>query len=231
MFKGAYCSGGGPKESVKKPGTPVTLSACREYMAGAGSVDSLEPKLIAYLIARFSCNNHTICDEELQVVGEDPPLTRLAMHAHCAVCTSVDSSNGAVMDAMSSMYEGLLQGEVGPEERIFLPHETQCTSRPGYSKLQVCIGVGLYPVGAMLNHSCTPNAMQSFAGRRIIFRAMQPIAAGQEATISYVELSATRAERRAALLAGYCFDIDAKMVCKCPSRVSELTVCGGMPGI
>ncbi len=77
-------------------------------------------------------------------------------------------------------------------------------------------GVGLYPVGAMLNHSCVPNVMQSFAGRRIIFRAIAPIAAGQEATISYVELSATRAERRATLLAGYCFDIDAGKVCKCP---------------
>lgn len=83
----------------------------------------------------------------------------------------------------------------------------------------------------MLNHSCMPNAMQSFAGRRIIFRAIQPIAAGQEATISYVELSATRAERRTALLAGYCFDIDADMVCKHAVRVSKLTDRGCMPGI
>ena len=44
----------------------------REYMAGAGSVEALEPKLIAYLIARFSCNNHTICNDELQMVGESP---------------------------------------------------------------------------------------------------------------------------------------------------------------
>ncbi len=72
--------------------------------------------------------------------------------------------------------------------------------------------MGLYPVGAMVNHSCTPNAMQSFAGRRIVFRAIRPIAAGDEVTISYVELAATRAERRAALLAGYCFDIDAGRV-------------------
>lgn len=71
-------------------------------------------------------------------------------------------------------------------------------------------------MGAMLNHSCTPNAMQSFQGRRIIFRAMQPIAAGQEATISYVELAATRAERRAALLESYRFDIDAEKVNRYP---------------
>ncbi len=43
---------------------------CREYMAGAGNVDRVDTKLIAYLLARFACNNHTICDEELQVVGK-----------------------------------------------------------------------------------------------------------------------------------------------------------------
>ena len=86
----------------------------------------------------------------------------------------------------------------------------------GICSVPDCAGVGLYPVGAMLNHSCKPNAMQSFQGRRIIFRAMQPIAAGQEATISYVELGATRAERRAALLESYRFDIDAGKVIRCP---------------
>ena len=90
--------------------------------------------------------------------------------------------------------------------------------------------MGLYPVGAMVNHSCTPNAMQSFAGRRIAFRAIRPIAAGDEVTISYVELAATRAERRAALMAGYCFDIDAgrvrhvslQLTCAIPAVTAKL---------
>jgi hypothetical protein len=56
-------------------------------------------KHIAQLLARFACNNHTICDEEL---------------------------------------------------------------RP--------IGVGLYPLGALINHSCTPNCAQSFLGPDIVFR-------------------------------------------------------------
>ena len=79
----------------------------------------------------------------------------------------------------------------------------------------------------MLNHSCTPNAFQSFAGKRIVFRAVQPLAAGQEATISYVELAATRAERRTALLEGYCFDIDAVKVLSC-SHVDPIMIV--MPG-
>lgn len=38
---------------------------------------------------------------------------------------------------------------------------------------------------------------------------MRPIAAGEEVTISYVELAATRWERRASLASQYYFDIDA----------------------
>ncbi|EIE20303.1 hypothetical protein COCSUDRAFT_48675 [Coccomyxa subellipsoidea C-169] len=110
----------------------------REYMKGGGSINIPDAKDVAYLLARFACNNHTICDDEL---------------------------------------------------------------RP--------IGVGIYPQGAMLNHSCTPNTMQSFHGSRIVFRAVQHIPAGAEATIAYVELAATRAERSAALRANYFFDIDA----------------------
>ena len=43
---------------------------CREYMAGAGATDLPAPRDIAHLLARFSCNSHTICDEELRVIGE-----------------------------------------------------------------------------------------------------------------------------------------------------------------
>lgn len=50
--------------------------------------------------------------------------------------------------------------------------------------------------------------MQSFSQQRIIFTALQPIRAGTEITISYIELAATRSERRQQLLAQYYFDID-----------------------
>lgn len=67
----------------------------------AGVDDSNLPdvKHVAQLLARFACNSHTVCDEEL---------------------------------------------------------------RP--------IGVGIYPLGALINHSCTPNCVQSFEGPKIVFR-------------------------------------------------------------
>ncbi|KAK9833733.1 hypothetical protein WJX74_004208 [Apatococcus lobatus] len=112
----------------------------REYMDGAGdqapNATQHDVRKIALLIARFACNNHTICDEEL---------------------------------------------------------------RP--------IGTGIYPKAALANHSCTPNAVQSFRGNRIIFRTVRQIRMGEEICISYLELTGTHAERRAALLSSYHFDI------------------------
>lgn len=50
--------------------------------------------------------------------------------------------------------------------------------------------------------------MQSFNQQQITFTALQPIAPGAEITITYIELAATRVERRQQLLDQYYFDID-----------------------
>ena len=36
-------------------------------------------------------------------------------------------------------------------------------------------GIGLFPQSTAVGHSCTPNTMLSFSGRRSIFRALLPI--------------------------------------------------------
>jgi SET domain-containing protein len=78
----------------------------------------------------------------------------------------------------------------------------------------------------MANHSCTPNAVQSFEDNgRISFRAIAPISPGQEVTISYIELAAARPERREALLASYFFDID-EVCCMSTWHVKSPRWCG-----
>ena len=79
------------------------------------------------------------------------------------------------------------------------------------SNMSCHAGVGLFPTGALINHSCTPNTMQSFQGQHITFTAVQDIAAGSEITISYIELAATHAERHQQLLDQYYFDIDSTL--------------------
>lgn len=46
----------------------ICIGVCREYMKGSGT-SIPDAKDVAYLLARFACNNHTICDDELRPKG------------------------------------------------------------------------------------------------------------------------------------------------------------------
>ncbi|KAG3188154.1 hypothetical protein PC129_g25210 [Phytophthora cactorum] len=50
------------------------------------------------------------------------------------------------------------------------------------------VGIFLEPTLAMANHSCIPNAMVQFIGRKAILRAETPIEVGDEIEISYTGL-------------------------------------------
>lgn len=68
-------------------------------------------------------------------------------------------------------------------------------------------GAGLYPLAALVNHSCAPNCVQSFTSGGVIeVRVMRALAEGEEVTISYVDLAQPPKERRAELLGRYCFE-------------------------
>ncbi|PRW45589.1 histone-lysine N-methyltransferase SMYD3 [Chlorella sorokiniana] len=71
------------------------------------------------------------------------------------------------------------------------------------------LAVGIFPLGALVNHGCQPNTVHSFAGDRMLFRAVRAIQPGEEVTTAYTELAAMRWERRRELLRHHQFDIDA----------------------
>ncbi|CAK0815517.1 unnamed protein product [Prorocentrum cordatum] len=71
---------------------------------------------------------------------------------------------------------------------------------------QRSLGLGLYLRAALLNHSEEPSCAQSFVGRMLEVRALRPIAAGEEVTITYAELAEVSSLRRARLRAQYFFD-------------------------
>mmetsp|Transcript_20926 Transcript_20926/g.30821 ORF Transcript_20926/g.30821 Transcript_20926/m.30821 type:complete len:487 (+) Transcript_20926:95-1555(+) len=93
--------------------------------------------------------------------------------------------------------------------------------------------LGLYPLAAMINHSCAPNAVrvyscgnnftggsESDSNELMIVHASQPIREGEEIVWSYVPTSRPQPERRSALKQRFGFD------CLCPRCVKELDALG-----
>lgn len=72
-------------------------------------------------------------------------------------------------------------------------------------------GAGLYPLAALINHSCSPNCCQTFCtGGAIEVRAMRDIEEGEEATISYVDVAQHMSIRKQELLTRFLFDCTCK---------------------
>ena len=109
----------------------------------------------------------------------------------------VSSSDDSLIDLPSNRDVALLLARIACNAHTVCDEEL----RP--------IGIGVYPRAATTNHSCAPNCAQTFAGKRLVLRALRDVAAGEEITISYVDVCATRRTRRAQLARQYHFDIDA----------------------
>ncbi|KAI1317408.1 hypothetical protein EDD11_008472 [Mortierella claussenii] len=69
---------------------------------------------------------------------------------------------------------------------------------------------GTFPMGALFNHSCRPNAIVMYEGKVQLVRALEDIEAGQEVCTSYVDNGVQRLERRQLLREKYFFE------CRCP---------------
>ncbi|CAM6120160.1 unnamed protein product [Calypogeia fissa] len=68
------------------------------------------------------------------------------------------------------------------------------------------LGTGLYPVVSIINHSCSPNAVLLFDGKKAIVRCLENVTEGTEVTVSYVDLAASTPTRQKALKEQYYFE-------------------------
>eukprot|EP01129_Flabellula_baltica_P014030 TRINITY_DN6640_c0_g1_i1.p1 TRINITY_DN6640_c0_g1~~TRINITY_DN6640_c0_g1_i1.p1 ORF type:complete len:439 (-),score=59.87 TRINITY_DN6640_c0_g1_i1:3-1319(-) len=68
------------------------------------------------------------------------------------------------------------------------------------------IGVGLYPNACLINHSCNPNTVPCFEGEKVVLRAIRPISEGEEITVTYVEIGASRQDRQTELKENFYFE-------------------------
>lgn len=80
------------------------------------------------------------------------------------------------------------------------------------------LGCGLYLEAATVNHSCSPNATQTFNGLALALRCTRPVAKGEEITIGITELHRPSRIRQEVLRASYFFE------CRCERCDSQSTL-------
>ncbi|XP_078080222.1 histone-lysine N-methyltransferase Smyd1-like isoform X2 [Mustelus asterias] len=68
------------------------------------------------------------------------------------------------------------------------------------------VGVGIFPNLCLINHDCWPNCTVILNNGKIELRTIQPIKAGEELTVSYVDFLNLSADRRNQLKKHYYFD-------------------------
>ncbi|OMO50102.1 hypothetical protein COLO4_38230 [Corchorus olitorius] len=67
------------------------------------------------------------------------------------------------------------------------------------------LGIGLYLVISLINHSCSPNSVLVFEGKEAVIRAVQQIRKGDEVFVSYIDTGAATTSRQNDLLKQYFF--------------------------
>lgn len=61
-----------------------------------------------------------------------------------------------------------------------------CNNFTIYDKKPESIGIGVYPSGALMNHSCRPNTAVTFEGKVAFIRAIEDVPPDTEITINYM---------------------------------------------
>jgi SET and MYND domain-containing protein len=102
---------------------------------------------------------------------------------------------------------GLRPAGVSAEEILQLLARFSSNNFGIVDDLLICIGAGVFPAGAMLNHSCDHNCAISYADKTNvqIIRCVVAIETGTELCHPYVELAATSISRRQNLQGTYGF--------------------------
>ena len=77
------------------------------------------------------------------------------------------------------------------------------------------IGVSIYVLESVFDHSCDPNAAPVFDGIDLEIRALRDISSSEKITISYLDLKASREARQKTLEEQYYF------TCSCPKCVNN----------
>ncbi|KAM0188556.1 hypothetical protein ACHAPI_010490 [Fusarium lateritium] len=138
------------------------------------------------------------------------------------------SEKWADMEMMAmgaSAFAGLGTGQEEVQKALTLLCKIQTNAFHRYDADLGQVGIFLGPKLAMANHSCIPNAMVQFAGRKAILRAEKPIKLDEEIEISYTDYTFPLSKRTQAL-APYFFDC---LCLRCEKDLNVYQVCAASP--
>jgi hypothetical protein len=82
------------------------------------------------------------------------------------------------------------------------------------------LGIGLDPLTSLINHSCKPNAYCLFEGSQIRVRCVEPISAGDEITMTYIDNTFDKHSRQLVLESRWFFSC----FCKHSSRFNHVSL-------
>ncbi|KAJ3304969.1 hypothetical protein HDV03_002199 [Kappamyces sp. JEL0829] len=164
-------------------------------IAGAASVDFNLMRLLVHVMAASVSANPSgtpySCVESL--VSNQKSFTKEFVAAVEIACADLGASLRATE-----------LGHFSVKDMVKLVCKINSNSHAVHDPLQItssAIGVGLFPLTAMLNHSCQPNAVYATGDEgQMVVKSIRPIAEGEQVFVSYVDLFAPRWERRGVLL-------------------------------
>ncbi|KAI8896649.1 hypothetical protein BC833DRAFT_553544 [Globomyces pollinis-pini] len=171
-------------------------------IAGSTSTDYNLLRLILNIIA------HELLEYEEKTAGETPHacLMDLLSHQRSYDVQFLDSVRAAATDIYSLFQEenSPLVGLNSIEEIVKLACRINSNSHAIHDPSGIVtqpIGVGMFPLVAMLNHSCSPNAV-FVTGKdgTMIVQSTKLIKEGEEICVSYTDIFAPRWERQGKLL-------------------------------
>ncbi|CAM9175445.1 unnamed protein product [Ectocarpus sp. 12 AP-2014] len=135
-------------------------------------------------------------------------------------CLQVAKLAAGLLDRWAGAGHLLVPGEKAVPSAALLDLARKELGRVTLNGITTCdgtgaTGLGLFPSGAMINHSCSPNCQAWWRGSQLEIRCSKPVAAGEELCLSYIPIDQPSTLRRAQLRHSWFF------ACRCRRCVSR----------
>lgn len=121
-----------------------------------------------------------------------------------------DADDLEILQALKEVIDAKYIAGSSDEYLLKLMSRSECNQFGLWSPDDDLLGLSLHPSASFFNHSCIPNCYSEWSGIKLVFKALYPIPAGSEVTISYIDAHASTRKRREELRSAYYF------TCICP---------------